>query len=125
MKSPIFLAGEDLKPHSREWYAHPWAWEDGAAKTYKYQMSGAPLAPYRNQIMAGLMDPEAVRRLQENGIEILLSGGITDNGTCRCFAAASDGRNGIDHPPVSAFQVGTLGLLHTDISKENGWGLEK
>ena len=106
---------------SRAWYAHPWAWQDAADKLYKYQMSGALLAPYRNQILAGLMNRAALNKLRENGLEIMISGGITDADVCRYFNEWKTDSQ--EREVISALQVGTYGLLHTRLS--GSWGIAK
>lgn len=129
LKNPVPTGpATELQPYSRQWYAHPYAWQDAGDKMFKYQMSGAYLSSYRNQILAGLMQENAWERLAAADLEILISGGVTDKDVCKYFnewkehinCSRSDGKQ-----VISGIQIGTHGLLHTDMTPERSWGITK
>jgi predicted house-cleaning NTP pyrophosphatase (Maf/HAM1 superfamily)/Pyruvate/2-oxoacid:ferredoxin oxidoreductase delta subunit len=105
LKTPVPHTEWD-RPYTAGFYSDPDAWEDALDRSGKYQMSGALLAPYRMQLLTPLLD------MQEKlgDIEILLTGGIVDHASISSL---------LENKPIRGVQIGTWGLLSTDIEKKS------
>jgi Pyruvate/2-oxoacid:ferredoxin oxidoreductase delta subunit/predicted house-cleaning NTP pyrophosphatase (Maf/HAM1 superfamily) len=119
LKTPVPVSTCALR-YTPAWYSIPSHWRDAHNKRGKYQMSGAQLAAYRNQILAGILP--ASKDLREHGLEVWLSGGITDRNQlsfCREAEARWDVGSANSMPVISGIQVGTWALLRTDLSEDD------
>jgi len=127
LKNPVPIGpATKLHPYSRQWYAHPYAWQDAGDKMFKYQMSGSYISSYRNQILAGLMQEEAWDRLATADLEILISGGVTDKDVCKYFKEWKEHINNSrsdDKQIISGIEIGTYALLNTNINPDKPWGI--
>ena len=127
LKTPVPASKvvKQIVPYTAAWYANPKSWEDGNSKLLKYQMSGGFVVPYRNQILAGIIP--VVKKMKELKLEILLSGGITTKSEldfCNNIEkelAVNSENDSQGNIAVTGIQIGTWGLLGTDLSKKD-WG---
>jgi predicted house-cleaning NTP pyrophosphatase (Maf/HAM1 superfamily)/Pyruvate/2-oxoacid:ferredoxin oxidoreductase delta subunit len=110
LKTPV-SHGNKVQEYTSKWYAHPWAWQDASSKTLKYQMSGRYLAPYRNQILAGLV--KSLSKFEKLKMEILISGGITKNEDIEYLKSLDKNKR-----VFTGFQIGTSALIKTSLGKQ-------
>ena len=119
LKTPMPIPKKPIK-YTPAWYADPKSWGDAHNKIFKHQMSGSFVAPYRNQILAGIIP--SLNKLSELGIQIFLSGGITSKNeleSCKNLLGENitcEGEEG--KRKVSGIQIGTWGLMATDLGKK-------
>lgn len=119
LKSPVpRLRAQMSEPvfRSAAWYADPDTWGDASGK--RYQMSGRLVGSYRNQLIPSLL--AARSRLQEMGLEIWISGGLTDPNEVRhCLSLENGDGMGV----ITGLQIGTWSLLKTrmNLSAEENW----
>jgi NAD-dependent dihydropyrimidine dehydrogenase PreA subunit len=111
LKTPVPQAdGDGSIEHSQAWYANPHAWGDAADKVWKYQMSGALLTPYRNQLLSGVFQQDVLTSLNDLGIALFISGGITSPADIHFIEqhlAPPGNRRKLDY----GIQIGTWALL--------------
>lgn len=110
LKTPV-PHGNRVQEYTSKWYAHPWAWQDASSKTLKYQMSGGYLAPYRNQLLAGLV--KSFSKFEELKMEILISGGITKNEDIEYLKSLDR-----EKKVFTGFQIGASALIKTSLNKQ-------
>jgi len=102
LKTPAPAAEMGNAPKcSPKWYSDAMSWGDAAEKTGKYQMSGAMVAPYRNQLLNGLLAEPA----ELGDLGLMISGGIMDKQDVKSIDSLF---NSSPMPPV---QIGTWGIL--------------
>lgn len=116
LKTPV-PHGNKVKKYTPGWYAHPWAWEDASSKALKYQMSGGYLAPYRNQLLAGLI--KSLAKFEKLKMEILISGGITKKEDVEYLKNLDK-----EKKVFTGFQIGTWALIKTSLEKQE-WNQKK
>ncbi len=123
LKTPVPRSSGYAKRHSVAWYADAYGWGDAGEKTGKYQMSGAMVAPYRNQLLSGLLRGQTLR---DDDLEVMVSGGVTNPQEI----------NAIDNIERSAkysstkfpIQIGTWALLKMSPAKWDdtaSWGTQQ
>lgn len=105
LKTPAPPDGKGPIPFTPPWYSDAATWGDADEKTGKYQMSGGYLAPYRDQILSGML------RRDMDDVEVMLSGGVVGKlGIDAAQAAYAAGKKD-EAGKVAPVQIGTWALL--------------
>ncbi|MBF0232928.1 MAG: hypothetical protein HQK65_07805 [Desulfamplus sp.] len=120
LKTPVPMAGvADPPEHTSAWYGTHGSWGDVRNKKWKYQMSGAQLATYRNQLIAGVVQPDILKELRSLDISLFFSGGIMTKADIDFLEQQVS--NPHDEKPLIDYgiQIGTWALLAGNLHCSN------